>query len=691
MVNFYAELGLDKTKRLDELNSDLNRLESTWKRREITNPEKATTMLALIIQARKVFATDGSRRTYDDELSNGNKTPDQVDPRKERDEEITKWKNQAHSYYETRQFDLAKVAVEKALSLFNSNDDDDALFAMAAEIYNDNGDLNSALSYINRAIVTAPEVSSYYLTKGLIYDQQASSGHRYNNRNDIDLRTEARKMFQLAVAKAEKSGDKASCGKACGALAFSYYFQNPTDKGKGEQFANLAVNYGGDSWGNADKVLKDILREKEETEKKAKEEEYQKYNPIYENAKEIEKNSMGREHKYALELALEQYMRIPEYLDSKEHIISIKSKLKELEDNEERERENRKEQAKKRRIFFIKKILPISLIACMVLGIITTFVYNRHLHKCGDNIKWSYSKDSKVLEFTGTGDMYEFNPYNFDDKPWHEKEVESVIIADGITSIGSYAFRNLKMTDIELPNSIVRIGDGAFQYSKLEHLTIPENVTEIGAAFAFCDDLKSIDVDEKNQKFISVDGVLFNHDMTTLYLYPAEKKGENYTVPDTVRDIYEYAFCDVKELKTVKFPDSLENIGGWAFFACHLTEIEIPSGLTSIPEHGFSYCDFPMVSIPGNISEIGTDAFYECKELKKVNLEEGVERINGGAFLFCEKLNDITVPSTVNYIGNQAFDYCKDGCVINYKGTQDEWVSLVGEDYDSIYTIKYTE
>ena len=69
MENFYEELGLDRSKRIDEINTELSKLESTWKRREITNPEKATTMLALIIRARKAFASDAARRSYDNELA----------------------------------------------------------------------------------------------------------------------------------------------------------------------------------------------------------------------------------------------------------------------------------------------------------------------------------------------------------------------------------------------------------------------------------------------------------------------------------------------------------------------------------------------------------------------------------------------------------------------------------------------
>lgn len=259
MTDFYAELSLDRNKKIDELNADLSRLESTWKRREITNPEKATTMLALIIQARKVFASDTSRRAYDKDLDNSHRQPEKADPNRERNEALKKWKEQSESYYESGQYDLAKIAIEKAISLANINGDDDVLFALASDIYRDNGELDTAMSYINRAIVAAPDVSAYYLSKGLIYDHYASAAMEHaGSGNPVNFRIEARKIFQLAASKAQQSGDLANMARACGALAFSYYFQEPVDKKEGEEFANLSTTLGGDTWGNADIVLKDI-------------------------------------------------------------------------------------------------------------------------------------------------------------------------------------------------------------------------------------------------------------------------------------------------------------------------------------------------------------------------------------------------------------------------------------------------
>lgn len=161
MTDFYEELNLDRSKSTAEINEVLSKLESTWKRREITNPEKATKMLAMIIDARKVFASEASRRLYDDDLQHSKGQSGAFDSGKDRVAELAEWKDKASFYLVDQQYDLAKTAVEKAISIANGIDDD-SLFALAANIYEKTNELNTALDYINKAIILAPNVSAYY-------------------------------------------------------------------------------------------------------------------------------------------------------------------------------------------------------------------------------------------------------------------------------------------------------------------------------------------------------------------------------------------------------------------------------------------------------------------------------------------------------------------------------------------------
>lgn len=235
--------------------------------KEVTNPEKARKMRTLIDDAKKVFASEVSRREYDNELSNLNKSQQRVDPSEERYQSLIKWKEQARSYYNKRQYDLAKAAIDKALSYVN-NDDDDSLFYLAADIYRLSGNNVVALNYINNAIVLSPEVALYYLCKGLIYDEMANEVREYDYQKAFDNKKQMREMFRTAIYKAEASGDVASQAQAMGALAYELYFQQPFDREQAIKLAEQSHNIGGDSWGNADRVLNEEKAIREEIKKR---------------------------------------------------------------------------------------------------------------------------------------------------------------------------------------------------------------------------------------------------------------------------------------------------------------------------------------------------------------------------------------------------------------------------------------
>ena len=322
MTDFYEELNLDRSKSTDQINEALSKLESTWKRREITNPEKATKMLALIIDARKVFASDAARRSYDNDLQRSKSKPEPVDPDRERAAELAEWKEKATFYLSDQQYDLAKIAVEKALSL--ANDADDSLCALAANIYEKTNALGLALDWINKAIVLAPDVSAYYITKGLIYDHKGSLAvQRPEYGSPAECHSEARKIFQRASVIAENAGDLKTKAIAYGALAFSYYFQDPMDKDQGAKYAEMAAASGGDLWGNADTVLKEVNATREEQKRKALEEENARKQKIYLEAAELACSN----EKATLEKAIATFETIHDYKDSARQIDQVKEKI----------------------------------------------------------------------------------------------------------------------------------------------------------------------------------------------------------------------------------------------------------------------------------------------------------------------------------------------------------------------------
>lgn len=702
MVDYYSELGLDKSKKLDEINSELNRLESTWKRREITNPEKATTMLALIIQARKVFSSDSSRSAYDDELSRDNKGPEVTDSDKARTEEINKWKSQARSYVDSQQFDLAKVAVEKAISMSNANGDDDSLFALAAEIYIDNGDLDFAMTYINRAIVTAPNVSSHYFMKGIIYDQQASStNYRYGNGGNVDYRTESRKMFQMADSKAEQSGDRSSRARACGALAFSYYFQNPIDKDKGEHFANLAVSYGGDSWGNADKVLSDIRDKREAAENAERErsriQEENRKNKIYDEAIHL----AASENVDKLERAIAKFNDISGWKDSIRQAELCRNKITTIKETEKETelKEKEKELKRKKRNKRIAKVKIALGSVGIVFAVIFWVITNIQHHKCGDNVRWKLEGDT--LRVYGEGAIYDYDNKN---APWNNiprSSIKTIQIENGITTVGADAFVYCSdVTNIILPDTLRCIRFNAFKSFNescqmelpdgllvIEHHAIALGLTDLyipgsvqfidSAAFGYMPKLKNIRVDSDNDYYSDINGVLFNKDATALIIYPNGKEEEDYTIPDSVKTVAYNAFddskvkylyigsnCDLGEIWIDPNLDLLKEYSEEVYFGKNENTLTYPGrrnfkwsikGIYVNNENNHYYSeDGVLFSKDGTIL-----VWYPCRsEYTDYIVPYGVKEIAPYAFFAFDgsNLTSVDFPDTLSIIGDCAFD-----------------------------------
>ena len=149
------------------------------------------------------------------------------------------------------------------------------------------------------------------------------------------------------------------------------------------------------------------------------------------------------------------------------------------------------------------------------------------------------------------------------------------------------------MTSVIIPNSVTHIGDYAFASTDLTSVSIPGSVTYIGASpFNHCRSLTTINVDASNSSYVSVEGVLFNRDRTTLIQYPPGRSGESYAIPSGVQSIGESAFAHTLLLESVTIPSSVTQIGRWAIESC--------GNLYSIY---FESATPPIVEIHGGIQE----------------------------------------------------------------------------------------
>ena len=132
-------------------------------------------------------------------------------------------------------------------------------------------------------------------------------------------------------------------------------------------------------------------------------------------------------------------------------------------------------------------------------------------------------------------------------------------------------------------------------------------------------------------------------------------------IPDSVTNIGDYAFSSCRSLTDIVIPDSVTNIGDYAFWNCRsLTNIVIPNSVTSIGDNAFEYCfSLSNLIIPDGVTSIGDGAFVGCTSLSSVVIPDSVSCIGNNAFGGCESLTDIVIPNSVTSIGESAFYGCR--------------------------------
>lgn len=111
---------------------------------------------------------------------------------------------------------------------------------------------------------------------------------------------------------------------------------------------------------------------------------------------------------------------------------------------------------------------------------------------CGDDLTWSYDRDSKTLTISGTGDMWE---YDMTPSDWRDFEIAHIELGKGITSIGNGAFYQcFELEELVIPEGVTSIGNSAiYECTSLKEVTIPDSVTLIDyTAFHRCDNLTTV-------------------------------------------------------------------------------------------------------------------------------------------------------------------------------------------------------
>lgn len=216
---------------------------------------------------------------------------------------------------------------------------------------------------------------------------------------------------------------------------------------------------------------------------------------------------------------------------------------------------------------------------------------------------WRYDPKDSSLTLSGTGVLPD---YPIGKAPWFEfnDQIDTVILKEGVTRIGDYAFYNCtELTSVEIPEGVTYIGESAFACCQsLESVTIPGSVTEIGeGAFESCDSMMALEL------------------------------------ASGLKCVGAFAFSECVALRELILPDTVERIERSAF-----------AGTMALHE----------LVIPGNVQEIGDNAFNGCIQLSSLTLSEGIRVIEEMAFSNCSDLTEVLIPASVECLGDGVFSDC---------------------------------
>ncbi len=230
-------------------------------------------------------------------------------------------------------------------------------------------------------------------------------------------------------------------------------------------------------------------------------------------------------------------------------------------------------------------------------------------------LNWSVTTGG-VLTISGNGAIPN---YTSKGSPWKDYDFYTVVIEEGVTGIGDFAFYQSKALSVYIPDSVTAIGQNAFCESALVAVTIPGTVNTIGdSAFKNCENLASVSVSEG------------------------------------VAAIGDSAFLGCRTLAYIDFPASIKSVGSAAFASCD-----------------------SMVSVrfmPGSSQvALGSGLFRQCWNLTNVTLPQTADSISSEMFQSCSSLPTLYIPGSVQSIGDDPFTSCRALKVIYYGGSQAEW------------------
>ena len=285
------------------------------------------------------------------------------------------------------------------------------------------------------------------------------------------------------------------------------------------------------------------------------------------------------------------------------------------------------------------------------------------------------------------------------------KSLKQIEFPDYLTTIGEYAFAGITLKNGEETEKFgIMNEDGFSEYEwKITDMALSEPIFNEGSklsnigdyAFFNCKELKTITLSSvitafnyrafvdsgiENVLFHSgnsgsmlkgIDGAVLSKNGRILHYYALNANSE-YTIPEGVVTVADYAFSGNKSITNVVFPASVTSIGIGTFENCtSLKNVNLSSSVVSIKDKAFYGClELVEISLPETLDTLGEYAFAYCKNLSAVNFSgDKLTALNDYAFISCESLTSFIVPRDVMRIGEYTFANCVKMGMLAFNGS----------------------
>ncbi len=207
----------------------------------------------------------------------------------------------------------------------------------------------------------------------------------------------------------------------------------------------------------------------------------------------------------------------------------------------------------------------------------------------------------------------------------------------GIYSIGTYAFRGTSLTEVSLSATLMSLGAGAF---------------------ADCDSLENIFIDDACETYIAIDGVVYTADKKIIAAYPAGNTRTEYSIDPSVESIGAAAFYGSDNITNIYISEGLITVGEYGFYNCTaVTTYLLPESLEYINAYAFSEnTSLGYISIPDNVYQISNYAFAYDYNLTSIYFTDNAKlpRISYAAFAYTG-IYSMRIPASVSTMAQNAF------------------------------------